>query len=411
MRYEPRVAFFTDSYLEVNGVANTSRQFAAFAQRRNLPMLVAHAGPRTEAAEDGGVQCLSLKRSSFGFAIDSDLRFDLLMMRHARFAVETTREFKADLVHITGPSDVGLLGVYVARKLKLPLVISWHTNLHEYAGRRLRKSDRLLPTRLQNLAAAFAERQSLRMLTNFYKLGRALLAPNEELGETLERDCRRPVFMMRRGVDTELFSPLKRLRADSTLVIGYVGRLTPEKSVRELASLEKSLTEAGLSDFKFVIVGAGSERGWLEANMRHCEFTGVLSGEPLARVYANFDLFVFPSETDTFGNVVLEAQASGVPAIVSAQGGPKHIIHRAGRNATGVVAANAREFAEAILELKSQPELRSRMGEAARRLALAASWDNVFDQVYRAYSVCLQNAEKERQLVPSLTITSSDVVQ
>lgn len=111
-----------------------------------------------------------------------------------------------------------------------------------------------------------------------------------------------------------------RARQDSLFTIGYVWRLTPEKNVRLAAKLAKALPAAGQRDFRFVIVGTGSGREWPEQRMQATHFAGVLKGEALARAYANPDLFIFPSHTDTFGNAVLDAQASGVPAIVSQQG-------------------------------------------------------------------------------------------
>ena len=407
MKTEPRIAFFTDSYTEVNGVAHTSRMLADFARRRELPFLCVHAasgegvtgrkGDGVMISEEGSLMKLALPRTKFGFRLDADLRFDLLMMRHARLALETVRRFNPDAIHITGPSDIGLLGVYVARRLKLPIVMSWHTNVHEYARQRLEK---LLPwlttfladTRRFSLAGG-AEQLSLKLTLQFYKLGKVFLAPNEELGQMLHRNTNRPVFMMRRGVDTNLFSAAKRQRTDGLFTIGYVGRLTPEKNVRLLAELEKGLLSAGIKDFRFVIVGTGSERAWLERQMQSTSFAGVLKGEALARAYANFDLFIFPSRTDTFGNVVLEAQASGVPAIVSDQGGPKFII-RDGK--TGLVARSNSEFLKATLGLMSQPELHAQMRAAASELARRASWDSVFETVWQAYELCVQRAAAER---------------
>src|SRR5215210_5682530 len=110
MKAEPRIAFFTDSYLEVNGVAHTSRQLAAYARRRNLPFLCVHAGEETRTFDEGSLRRLMLKRSGIGFALDADLRFDLLMGRHARLVLKAVREFKPKVIHITGPSDIGLLG-------------------------------------------------------------------------------------------------------------------------------------------------------------------------------------------------------------------------------------------------------------------------------------------------------------
>ncbi len=414
MKADLRVAFFTDSYLEVNGVAHTSRQLAAFAHRRELPFLCVHASDKTGQVREDSLRRLELKRTNFGFALDADLRFDLLMMRHARLALETVRQFNPDVVHITGPSDIGLLGVYVACRLNLPIVLSWHTNIHEYAKQRLEKLLPFLPDISQFSLTGSAEQLSLKLTLLFYKLGKVFLAPNEELAEMLNRHLNRPVFLMRRGVDTNLFSPAKRQRKERLFTIGYVGRLTAEKNVRLLAELEKALREAGAKDFRFVIVGQGSEREWMEQQMQphgNVEFAGVLKGEALARAYANFDLFVFPSQTDTFGNVVLEAQASGVPAIVSDQGGPKFIIKD---GETGLVANGNRGFLESTLQLMSQPELHHQMRLAARELACKASWDAVFDEVYQAYEVCLQRTMAElavRQPLQASTVRSDAIGQ
>jgi len=408
MRAEPRVACFTDSFLEVNGVAHTSRQFAAFTQRRGLPFLVVHAAPETRKVEEGSLTRLGLKRGRAGFRLDAELGFDLLLWRHAQRAIETVRAFNADAVHVTGPSDIGLLGAFVAHRLKLPLVVSWHTNLHEYVGRRLDKAARFFSDNARAALSRLAERQSLRAVKRFYKLGHVLLAPNEELAGMLERECNRPVVMMRRGVDTELFSPVKRARRDGLFTLGYVGRLTPEKNVRMLAEVEKRLFAAGFRDFRFVVVGAGSERAWLEQNLQCAEFTGVLKGEALARAYANFDLFLFPSTTDTFGNVVLEAMASGVPAIVSAHGGPRFIIED---GVSGIVAGRADQFADAVLALKSNPDRHAGMRDAARRLAREASWGAVFEQVYRAYAACLQQAEASRGFSSRTPIATANAIR
>jgi len=135
----------------------------------------------------------------------------------------------------------------------------------------------------------------------------------------------------------------------------------------------------------------------LQKQMKRAEFTGVLRGEALARAYANLDLFVFPSQTDAFGNVVLEAQASGVPCVVSSFGGPKFIIQNSGQTSepgvSGLVANGPQGFLAATLALMSQPERLNRMREAARARAREFSWENVFEQVYQTYEDCLLQAE------------------
>ena len=180
---------------------------------------------------------------------------------------------------------------------------------------------------------------------------------------------------MIRGVDTKDFSPTKRTVTDNVFRFGFVGRLRVEKNVRLLAELEKKLLEKGKTNFRFLIVGEGNEREWLEKNMQTADFTGFLEGEKLAEAYANMDVFVFPSETDAFGNVPQEAMASGVPAIVTNQGGPKFIVKH---NETGFIAENAEDFAKFTLELMDNSEKLAQMKLASREFALSRSWDSVF---------------------------------
>jgi glycosyltransferase involved in cell wall biosynthesis len=195
----------------------------------------------------------------------------------------------------------------------------------------------------------------------------------------------KPVFPMSRGIDTELFRPERRRRTDQTLVIGFVGRLMPEKNLRLLQRVADAISASGIDDFRFQITGSGSERAWLERHLPRAEFTGVLSGEPLARAYADLDIFAFPSQTDTFGNVVQEALASGVPAVVTASGGPRFIVRD---GVSGFVAASDGEFCERIVQIAREESLRLKMGRAARRQMETQSWDCVFQEVYDAYASC-----------------------
>jgi glycosyltransferase involved in cell wall biosynthesis len=192
---------------------------------------------------------------------------------------------------------------------------------------------------------------------------------------------------MPRGVDAELFHPAKRQHRpeEREFVLGFVGRLSVEKNVTLLAQIQQELERQGVTNFRFLIVGHGAEKQWLRERLPRAEFAGVLRGEPLAAAYASMDLFVFPSHTDTFGNVVLEALASGVPAIVTPDGGPPTIV-RDGE--TGRIVADA-EFASAIAELLADPARHAAMRTAARSYALTMSWDSVFENVYAAYEPVL----------------------
>ena len=384
----PRVAYFPDSFHEVNGVAHTSRHFEAFARRRNLPFLCVRAGDRPQALiEDGNVLTLELPRGVLSFALEKDLRFDPAFLRHVPLIQETLDRFRPDLVHITGPSEVGILGAGLAHNLGLPLAASWHTNVHEYAARRSGWFLRYLPPSHAEGAAQTIEDLAMTAAAAFYRIARVLFAPNLELCRQLEKLTGRPCHLMPRGVDAELFHPSKRNRPadDRDQVLGFVGRLSVEKNVALLARVQEELEQLGHRSFRFMIVGHGAEEVWLRERLPRAEFTGVLRGEALSAAYANMDLFVFPSHTDTFGNVVLEAMASGVPAIVTPSGGPCTIV-RDGQ--TGRIVPDA-EFAAAVASVLADPVKHAQMRQAARAHAETASWDSVFEGVYAAYEPLL----------------------
>jgi phosphatidylinositol alpha 1,6-mannosyltransferase len=386
----PRVAYFPDSFHEVNGVAHTSRHFEAFARRRNLPFLCVCAGDRARPlVEDGNVWTLELPRGALSFALEKDLRFDAGFLRHVPLIDEALDRFRPDLIHITGPSEFGLLGAGLSWNFNLPLAASWHTNLHEYAARRSDWFLRLLPGEHAAAASATIEDIAMRAIAGFYKQAQVLFAPNPELCRQLENLTGRPCHLMPRGVDAQLFHPSKRNRGadDRDQVLGFVGRLSVEKNVALLTRVQDQLEQLGHRSFRFLIVGHGTEEGWLRERLPRAEFAGVLRGEALSTAYANMDLFVFPSHTDTFGNVVLEAMASGVPAIVTPDGGPKTIV-RDGE--TGRVVADE-DFASAAAEILRDPFKHAQMREVALEYALKASWDAVFEGVYAGYESIMQS--------------------
>ena len=342
----PRVAFLPDTFHEINGVAHTSRQLEAFARRRQIPFLSVHCGPVTETVQYGEVTVMQLRRGPFSFPLDAMLDCDPFSLRYAHRAMDELRRFGAELIHITGPGDMGLLGSYLAWKLGIPLIISWHTSLHEYAGRRLVRLLGFLGSKTSGNLGSLAERRALDFLGWFYRRAKVVLAPNEELVQLMRTFTTRPVYLMQRGVETELFTPARRRRTDDTFRVGYVGRLTPEKNVRFLADIGSALASSAriashARSFEFRIVGQGSEAAWLRTHVPNAVLTGVVRGEPLAEEYANMDVFVFPSRTDTYGNVVAEALASGVPAVVMAEGGPKFLVEN---GVDGFVAESDQDF-------------------------------------------------------------------
>ncbi len=383
-----RVAFFPDMFHEVDGVANTARQFDAFARRWNRPFLNVHAGPANRTFTEASVTTIELERRWPLVNFDKNHDFDVLLWRYYREVEAAVRDFHADVVHITGPTDIGLMGAMIAYRLQIPLAASWHTNVHEYAERRSTKFFAALPPHFADTAGDVIRKSTFQIVAQLYHGAKVLYAPNQELCDLLHRTTAKPCFLMQRGVDTHLFDPVRRDRTGEPFTLGYVGRITPEKNVEMLIALERGLIAAGVPEFKISVIGQGHSEEALRGALKYGEFPGVLKGEALARAFANLDLFIFPSETDTFGNVVLEALASGVPALVTDKGGPKFIVTH---DKTGFVAANVQEFVQRAHEVMTSPATHETMRVAARQYALAASWDAIFEGVYGGYDKALGN--------------------
>ncbi len=386
----PRVALFCETFHEINGVALTARQLVDFAARHKRPFFAVRPGSAVSLRSEGTVRHLELPRSRASFGIERDLSYDLFLWRHGGYTRRRLESFRPDVIHVTSPGEFGQLGAWLAHTMRIPLVASWHTNLHQFAARRLSKLLSFLPEVWTERASAWAENVALLPTLRFYRIARVTLAPTPDQVHWLEDATRKPSFLMPRGVDCSLFHPRHRTVNDGILRIGYVGRVTPEKRVRFLAEIEKALVDAGVNKFQIVVVGDGSERTWLQQNLRHAALPGILRGPFLAEAYANMDLFVFPSRTDTFGNVIQEAAASGVPAIVTSEGGPKNLVTP---GVTGFVAATDAEFLQRTVELCRTPERLHSMGEAAREHVLGASWDAAFEMTYTAYRYCLRKQE------------------
>lgn len=379
-----RVAYFADSFHEVNGMARTSRELDAFARRQGMPFLCVRGGTATGFSTDGSTAGLELRRAAASIPVDKDLAFDPLLGRHLLRVRNALRRFKPDVIHVTGPGDIGLMGVYFSYHYNIPLIASWHNNLHELASHRLQiilehPLFSFLPKAYADFVTLLTERGALEGVALFYKLASALFAPNPELVGMLGERTGKPVHLMPRGVDTELFHPGKRFRQDGAFTLGFAGRLQPEKNVRLLVDLQKQLPEG---NHRFLIVGDGFERTYLTRRLKRAEFTGFLDGEELAEAYASMDLFVYPSCTDTYGTAVQEAMACGVPAIVRDQGGPRYLIES---GVSGVVARSDAHFIRSVVQLMGDPTRLPELRREARESACRTSWDSVCTNVWDIY--------------------------
>jgi glycosyltransferase involved in cell wall biosynthesis len=203
-----------------------------------------------------------------------------------------------------------------------------------------------------------------------------VVAPSEWTRSALVRRVRPPVGLFSRGVDTDRFHPCHRRERGRTTAL-HVGRLVVDKNLEVLVDLFR-----GRRDVDLVIVGDGPERAWLEPALPRARFTGHLTGEALSVEYASADLFVFPSETETFGNVALEAMASGLPVVTSDRMAAQELITEGVNGFVGTVGV---DFHLKVDRLIRDAGLRRRLGASAREFALTRRWETVFEGLIDDY--------------------------
>jgi len=186
----PRVAFCTDTFEEANGVATVSRAYLAYAKRHQLPFLLIRPGRETRTFTEGSITIVEVAKSAWCIPLDMGLRFDLLVFRQAQWLREQMSLFNPDIVHITGPGDLGMICARLSHTLRVPkppLVAAWHTNVHQYARMRASGFLNLLPMGSRDVCGAAIERASFRLAARFYQTARLILAPNQEMVDKLVR--------------------------------------------------------------------------------------------------------------------------------------------------------------------------------------------------------------------------------
>ncbi len=297
-------------------------------------------------------------------------------------AVEMLAEGSFDVIHVCSPGPVGVAGALVSKGLSLPLVGSYHTELTAYTD--LRSSDPRL-TGAMSLA-----------VRTFYEACELVLSPSPasdaalaQIGIGAER-----IGRWDRGVDTARFDPALRGQTPLPEAINvlYAGRITREKGVDLLA---ETFLRAHARDprLHLVLAGGGPEQERLRERIgEHATFLGWLEGLDLARAYASADIFLFPSRTDTFGQVILEAQASGLPVVAVAAGGPLSLIED---RVSGLLGEpDAQTLADLVTELAASPLLRTRLSGAALGAVRRRTWESALERLADGYRQVLGHPQR-----------------
>lgn len=382
-----RVALVTETYPpEINGVAMTTGRMVSGMQARGHQIQLIR--PRQGQHDAGGTAPNLEQVLKPGVPIPrySSLRMGLPVKSSL---MRLWRERRPDLVHIVTEGPLGWSALSAALKLNIPVTSDFHTNFHYYS---------------RHYGLGWFKTPIQGYLRKFHNRTRVTLVPTRSMAEHLAGDGYRGLTVVARGVDTQLFHPARRraaLRAawganPGDPVVLYVGRLAPEKNLPVVQRAFHAL-RAKQPRAKLVLVGDGPMANELGQAIPDAIFAGMRTGVDLAEHYASGDMFLFPSLTETFGNVTLEAMASGLAVIAYDYAAARELIQH---GASGLVAPfdDAHAFCQLAESCAAEAERRAALGAAARAVAEQQDWERIYDQFEHVLLDVVETTERTRHV-------------
>ncbi len=326
--------------------------------------------PIIPSVEERNIEMIKVPSMTFPFYKDYKVSLPLqhLLEKHLK-------DFQPDIIHINSPCPLGHAAVKYAHKHHIPVVATYHTHFASYA---------------RYYQVKLLEPMGWNYFRSLYNKCDRVFVPSLPIMTELYSHGFNTTEYLPHGVDTELFNPKNRstnwkesLGVKNKIVLLYAGRLVWEKDLETLARTYQILN-ARRKDFVFVLAGDGPIKDELKSLMPEAKFVGQLNSASLSVAYASSDIFVFPSTTETFGNVTLEAMASGIPPVCAREGGAYGIIKD---GVTGLIAEprNPIDLAEKINLMLDDPVLRIRMAINAFKFAQEQTWDKIFDKLFASY--------------------------
>ena len=376
-----RVALFSGNYNYVRDGANQAlNRLVAYLLRQGVKVRVYSPTVEHPAFPPTG-DLVSVP--SIAIPGRAEYRFPLALPAAVRRDLEN---FAPNLVHVSSPDIVGHRAVTWARKRQIAVAASVHTRFETY----------LEYYHLQSLEPLV--RAGLR---RFYHRCEIVLAPAESTAMILrEQRMNRDITIWTRGIDRDQFNPERRDMAwrraqgiaDDETVVAFLGRIVMEKGLDVFADAIHAIEPLKMKH-RVLVIGEGPARGWFEQQLPDAIFTGQITGTDLARALASADVFFNPSITEAFGNVTLEAMASGLPVIAAEATGATSLVH-VGQTGMLVDGTDADAFAEAIVQYARDPEMRRRHGLAGLEIAKTMDWDTINSAVVRAYKHAIIKRER-----------------
>jgi phosphatidylinositol alpha 1,6-mannosyltransferase len=370
-----RVVLTTGNYNYIkDGVSLTLNRLVGWLEQHEVEVLVIAPVADAPAMEHEGrlepVRSFAIptrKEYRIGLSLDDGLRRKI-------------SEFSPHLFHIAVPDITGHSALKLAKQMRVPVVSSFHTRFDTY---------------LQYYGLKFLEPWFHRRLRAFYAQCEHLYVPSHSMMDELQEQglAGANMRLWTRGVDHQRFSPewrsleWRRARGikDNDVLIAYAGRLVAEKNMALMARVFAALKKRSVPGVRTILLGDGPEAGWMKKAMPDTVFAGFLHGDDLATGYASSDIFFFPSISETFGNVTLEAMASGLPAVNADATGSRSLV-REGETGFLVDPADETGMVDRLVQLAVDPALRARYGARAREIAVREhDWDSIFQQLLDDY--------------------------
>lgn len=377
-----RIALFTGAYNHIaDGVSLTLNRLVDYLERNGAEVLVFAPTVENPPVKHAGTLVPVPSISAPG---RPEYRVSLGLSRKVRARLAA---FQPTLFHIATPDLLGNQALRLARRWGVPAVASYHTHFSSY---------------LKYYGFEELEGFLWKYLRRFYRQCEHVYVPSQSMAAVLRaHEIRKGLRLWERGVNTSLFNPERRSAtwrhtlgvADDEVLISFVGRLVWEKGLGVYADVIEGLTAMGIPH-RSMVVGDGPARTELSERLPDTIFTGYLGGEALARAYASSDVFLFPSDTETFGNVTLEAMASGLPAVCADATGSNGLIEH---EVTGYLAppGKSRVFLDHVAQLATDPMLRYQVGERAVAHAQTYEWDAVLGRLVGYYDEILNPQHSE----------------
>lgn len=379
-----RVAIFTGNYNHIqDGVSLTLNSLVAFLEDKGVPVLV--FGPTIDdPAIDHEGEFVSVP--SVPVPGRPEYRITVGFPESAQ---NKLRKFEPTLLHLATPDVLGFRAMRWAQANDIQIVASYHTHFTSY---------------LKYYNLEMLEPLGWKYLDWFYSQCKHIYVPSPSMADKLnEEGIDEGIRIWARGVDTEQFNPNYRDKEwrrsvgfeDSDNVVTFVSRLVWEKNLQTYVDTINHLQE-NYSNIRALVVGDGPAKKELEHMLPEAHFTGFITGEALSRAYASSDVFLFPSETETFGNVTLEAMSSGLPCVVADATGSRSLIE-SGVNGFLAPPRDTEAFAQCVSEIVDNSELWEKMSQAARQKAVAYSWKNVNSKLLDNYREALEEPRPIRK--------------